>query len=238
MRNKLLLAFVLLLPVLPLSAKKRPAPVVNETPLLATPADSAVYALGVTVSAQLVDNLKQLFGDGYNRSAFLQAVEAMVEGRDSSLLMTETESNLYLDVYMENLQREMTERGLREGEEFLAANRQREGVKETASGLQYQVVREGDGPRPQATDRVKVHYEGFLLSGDKFDSSVDRGEPAVFPLNQVIPGWTEGLQLMPVGSKYTLYIPYQLGYGDKGAGRVIPPYATLIFEVELLGIEN
>ena len=135
------------------------------------------------------------------------------------------------------MQQEIMTQNQQEGEKFLAENRQREGVQETASGLQYQVVREGNGPKPALTDRVKVHYEGFLLSGEKFDSSVDRGEPAVFPLNQVIAGWTEGLQLMPVGSKYTLYIPYQLAYGDKGAGRVIPPYATLIFEVELLGIE-
>ncbi|MBP5260150.1 MAG: FKBP-type peptidyl-prolyl cis-trans isomerase [Paludibacteraceae bacterium] len=235
--RKIILVFALLSVLAPLSAKKRPAPVVVEEPLLVSGADSAVYSLGVTISAQLADNLRQLFGENFNRKAFLQAMETSLYERDSALLISAGEATLFLDNYMLRMQQEIMTQNQQEGEKFLAENRQREGVQETASGLQYQVVREGNGPKPALTDRVKVHYEGFLLSGEKFDSSVDRGEPAVFPLNQVIAGWTEGLQLMPVGSKYTLYIPYQLAYGDKGAGRVIPPYATLIFEVELLGIE-
>ena len=109
---------------------------------------------------------------------------------------------------------------------------------ELPSGLQYQVVKAGTGPKPQLTDKVKVHYEGFLLNGKKFDSSVDRGEPVTFPLTQVIKGWTEGLQQMNVGSKYTLYIPYELAYGEQGAGKVIPPFSMLIFEVELLEIQK
>lgn len=124
-----------------------------------------------------------------------------------------------------------------EGEQFLAENALREGVITTESGLQYEVIKMGKGKKPVATDKVKVHYHGTLINGSVFDSSVERGEPITFGLNQVIAGWTEGLQLMPVGSKFKLYIPQQLGYGSQPAGD-IPPYSTLIFEVELLGIEK
>ena len=124
-----------------------------------------------------------------------------------------------------------------DGEAFLVANQEREGVKVTDSGLQYEVIKMGKGKKPAATDRVKVHYHGTLIDGTVFDSSVERGEPIVFGLNQVIPGWTEGVQLMPVGSKFKFYIPQELGYGAQSAG-TIPPYSTLIFEVELLGIEK
>ncbi len=121
-------------------------------------------------------------------------------------------------------------------EQFLAENAKREGVKTTASGLQYEVLESTLGQKPKATDTVKVHYEGTLIDGTVFDSSYKRGEPISFALNQVIKGWTEGLQLMSVGSKYKLYIPYHLAYGEQGAGGSIPPYAALIFTVELLGI--
>ena len=124
-----------------------------------------------------------------------------------------------------------------QGEQFLAENKLKEGVIETESGLQYEVITMGKGPKPSATDRVKVHYHGTLIDGTVFDSSVNRGEPIVFGLNQVIAGWTEGVQLMPVGSKFRFYIPQNLAYGDREAGS-IPPYSTLIFEVELLGIEK
>lgn len=123
------------------------------------------------------------------------------------------------------------------GEKFLADNAKRPEVKTTASGLQYVVIEQTLGQKPKATDKVRVHYEGTLIDGTVFDSSYKRGESITFGLNQVIKGWTEGLQLMSVGSKYKLYIPYELGYGAQGAGGSIPPYAALIFTVELLGIE-
>lgn len=123
------------------------------------------------------------------------------------------------------------------GRDFLAENGKKPGIITTPSGLQYEVLKQGDGAVPQTTDKVKVHYEGRLIDGTVFDSSIKRGEPAVFGLNQVIKGWTEGLSLMPVGSKWRLYIPQELGYGDRQAGQ-IPPYSALIFDVELLGIEK
>jgi FKBP-type peptidyl-prolyl cis-trans isomerase FklB len=124
------------------------------------------------------------------------------------------------------------------GEKFLAENKKAEGVKITDSGLQYQVLNAGDGPMPKATDKVKTHYRGTLLDGTVFDSSYDRGEPVTFPVNGVIAGWTEALQLMKVGSKWKLFIPSELAYGERGAGQMIGPNQTLVFEVELLGIEN
>ena len=123
------------------------------------------------------------------------------------------------------------------GEAFLAENAKREGVKVTESGLQYEVLEATIGQKPKSTDKVRVHYEGTLIDGTVFDSSYKRGESITFGLNQVIKGWTEGLQLMSIGSKYKLYLPYQLAYGERGAGANIPPYAALIFTVELLGIE-
>ena len=131
----------------------------------------------------------------------------------------------------------MSAKAKEEGEKFLAENAKREGVKVTESGLQYEVLEATLGQKPKATDSVRVHYEGTLIDGTVFDSSYKRGESIAFPLNGVIKGWTEGLQLMSVGSKYKFFIPYQLAYGERGAGASIPPYAALIFTVELLGIE-
>ena len=122
------------------------------------------------------------------------------------------------------------------GKKFLEENAKKEGIQTTASGLQYEVLRAGDGPKPGAANTVEVHYEGRLIDGKVFDSSYQRKQTISFPLNRVIPGWTEGLQLMPTGSKYRLYIPSELGYGARGAGGDIPPHAALIFDVELISI--
>ena len=127
-------------------------------------------------------------------------------------------------------------KALEEGKQFLAENAKKEGVTTTASGLQYEVLSEGNGKRPAATDKVRCHYEGRLIDGTVFDSSYRRGEPADFGLNQVIPGWTEGVQLMQEGAKYRFYIPYLLAYGEGGAGELIPPFSTLVFDVELIKV--
>ena len=134
--------------------------------------------------------------------------------------------------------RKKSQGAIDEGEKFLAENKKRDGVKATPSGLQYEVLKLGTGPKPSDTSTVKVHYEGFLINGKKFDSSRDRGEPISFALNQVIKGWTEGVQLMPVGSRFKFYIPYTLGYGEQGAGGSIPGGSALIFDVELIDIVN
>ncbi|MBR1480966.1 MAG: FKBP-type peptidyl-prolyl cis-trans isomerase [Paludibacteraceae bacterium] len=147
------------------------------------------------------------------------------------------EAQQELNRFFTELQNKLAGEAKAAGEKFLAENAKRPGVKVTPSGLQYEVLDATIGQKPKATDTVRVHYEGTLTDGTVFDSSYKRGEPISFPLNQVIKGWTEGLQLMSIGSKYKLYIPYQLGYGEHGAGQSIPPYAALIFTVELLGIE-
>jgi FKBP-type peptidyl-prolyl cis-trans isomerase FklB len=137
---------------------------------------------------------------------------------------------------LNSAKQEKLEANLRAGEEFLVNNKTREGVHTTASGLQYEVLTEGNGPKPKATDKVKCHYHGTLIDGTIFDSSVQRGQPATFPLNMVIKGWTEALQLMPVGSKYRLFLHPTLAYGERQTGAVIGPNSTLIFDVELLDI--
>ena len=147
------------------------------------------------------------------------------------------EAQQVLGKYFEELEAKVAGAAKAAGEKFLAENAKREGVKTTASGLQYEVLEPSLGQKPKATDTVRVHYEGTLIDGTVFDSSYRRGESITFPLNGVIRGWTEGLQLMSIGSKYKFFIPYQLAYGERGAGASIPPYAALIFTVELLGIE-
>lgn len=132
------------------------------------------------------------------------------------------------------LQKEKSEANLKAGQEFLAQNRQRPGVTETSSGLQYEILSEGNGPKPSATSKVTCHYHGTLIDGTVFDSSVQRGQPATFPLNMVIKGWTEALQLMPSGSKWRLFLPPHLAYGERQTGAHIGPNSTLIFDVELI----
>ena len=171
-----------------------------------------------------------------------QAIEATLKGEKTAL--TPEEALAVRQEFMKQMQakrvaeqKAAAETNKKEGTDFLAKNKSKAGVKTTASGLQYSVEKEGTGPKPKATDTVKVHYLGTKIDGTKFDSSYDRGQPATFPLNGVIKGWTEGLQLMSVGSKYKLYVPADLAYGENGPGQ-IGPNATLIFDVELLGIEN
>lgn len=227
----LLSIFVSALAVQAKPKKVKEEPKVAPKVELISETDSASYAMGVYMGLQCANMLS---AQNYNIDLFLKAFESAVT--DAPLLMTPDATVDFLNAYEKKVkERENAER-IASGEAFLAENAKREGVHTTASGLQYQVVKMGEGPKPLATDKVKVHYEGTLLDGTKFDSSIDRGKPTEFPLNRVIAGWTEGLQYMPVGSKFTFYIPYQLAYGAQGAGNLIKPYSTLIFEVELLEI--
>lgn len=200
---------------------------------LATKIDTASYALGVAIGAQMLEELEK---DNYNKGIYAKAFCDVIFSNPT--LMTSDSANRYMRQYVKELQNAAIEAAKAEEKKFLEENKKREGVIETASGLQYQVVKMGEGPKPTADSKVKVHYTGSLLNGKKFDSSYDRGEPTSFRLSGVIKGWTEGLQLMPVGSKFTFYIPAELGYGAREVGGVIPPYSTLIFEVELIEIIN
>lgn len=155
-----------------------------------------------------------------------------------SLQFSEAEMNTFLQTYFTAAQARLKEINKQEGMAFLAENGKKVGVVTTASGLQYQILKEGNGPKPSATSTVSTHYHGTLIDGTVFDSSVERGQPASFPVNRVIAGWTEALQLMPVGSKWRLFIPSNLAYGERGAGDDIGPNTALIFDVELLAIEK
>lgn len=198
---------------------------------LTTPVDTASYALGVNMAS----NVKNMGLEDINMEAFAKAFQDVYTNQ--KLQITEAESNPILQAFFSKLMEKKAASSLADGQTWLAANAKKAGVKTTASGLQYEVMREGTGPKPVATNTVKVHYHGTTTDGKVFDSSVQRGEPVEFPLNNVIPGWTEGVQLMSVGSKYKFYIPGNLAYGPKPPqGSGIAPNATLIFEVELLEI--
>jgi len=203
---------------------------------LVTDKDKRSYLVGMQIGGSL-GQIK----DEIDLPTVIQAIETSIAG--GQLLLTDEEAQSVQKAFAEHLQAKRqaeqaaaAKKNKEDGEAFLAKNRSAAGVKTTASGLQYKVVTAGKGPKPIATDTVKVHYTGTLLDGTKFDSSVDRGTPATFALNQVIPGWTEGLQLMPVGSKYTFWIPSDLAYGDRGTPGPIGPNSTLKFDVELLEI--
>ena len=198
--------------------------------------DKVSYMVGMDVGRSL-----QQIKDELDLKVFMQAVEAVLQGQPTAL--SDEEALAVRQGFMQKLQAKQAadqqaaaEKNKAEGEAFLADNKKKPGVVTTESGLQYQVVTAGDGPKPAVTDTVKVHYVGTLLDGTQFDSSIERGQPAQFALNGVIPGWTEALQLMPVGSKYTLWIPSNLAYGDRGTPGPIGPNSTLKFEVELLEI--
>lgn len=199
--------------------------------------DKNSYALGMSIAHNMMSSGVK----GIVIEDFTAGLKAVLNGEEPAVPFDE--AGKLLDKYfadIENAQKaEMEAMGAamrQEGEEYLAANAKKEGVRVTPSGLQYKVVREGTGRKPKASDKVKCHYCGTFVNGSKFDSSYDRNEPAVFGLNQVIPGWTEGLQLMSEGAKYEFYIPYKLGYGEHGAPGAIPPYSALIFTVELLEV--
>lgn len=188
------------------------------------------YALGLSISG----NLLQSGVKSIDPENFLLALSDVFEGKEPKLNVED--ANSILQKFMEKLQSGDSNSNLEAGSTFLAENREKEGVTETASGLQYQIITEGDGEKPGPEDQVKCHYHGTLIDGTVFDSSVQRGEPAVFPVNGVIPGWIEALQMMPLGSKWKLFVPSDLAYGDRGAGGAIGPNTTLIFDVELLEI--
>lgn len=198
--------------------------------------DSVSYAIGVSTGLGYKENLKTLPGAEANVDALIAGFVQAIKGDSTKMNMEEARE--YMQKYFVEASAKEANKTKEEGEKFLADNKTKSGVITTESGLQYQVITEGTGAKPTAEDHVKVHYTGTLLDGTKFDSSIDRGEPAEFPVSQVIKGWTEGLQLMSVGSKYIFWIPSDLAYGDRGAGQMIKPNSTLKFEVELLEIVN
>lgn len=190
------------------------------------------YALGLGIAHQL----KSMGIEDFSVEDFSQSVSDVLA--DKTPAMTNREAQELLNDYFQKKQKEDAEKAIAEGKVFLEANGKREGVTTTKSGLQYEVLTPGKGERsPKATDTVVCYYEGRLVSGKVFDSSYERNQPAEFGLNQVIPGWTEGLQLMSEGAKFRFYIPYLLGYGEQGAGPSIPPYSTLVFDVELISVK-
>ena len=193
--------------------------------------DKISYALGLSMG-------QNLMGSGVEKLNY-QDLAAGIEDvlTHAQPKISYQEAQQVLNTFFQELEQKIAGAAKADGEKFLAENAKREGVKVTESGLQYEILEPSLGQKPKATDTVRVHYEGTLIDGTVFDSSNKRGESISFPLNGVIKGWTEGLQLMSIGSKYKFFIPYQLAYGERGAGQSIPPYAALIFTVELLGIE-
>lgn len=205
---------------------------------LETSKERLSYALGMDIASFL-----KTLGTEIDVAVFVQGLQDSFEGKETLLTGEEAAEikNDFVRRRQEGRAEEMkklAEENRKEGEAFLAKNKKQKGVMTTASGLQYTVLEEGKGPKPKKSDRVRVHYRGMLLDGTEFDSSYKRGQPATFPLTGVIPGWTEGLQLMKVGSKYKLFVPSNIAYGERGRPPRIGPNATLIFEVELLGIEE
>lgn len=192
--------------------------------------DSLSYSLGLLMAQSLQ---KQGISE-IDVESYAKGVQDMITGGELDLDLNK--ANQIVQEYMQAQQAQQYEGIIQEGNDFLSQNGEREEVTVLPSGLQYEVLKAGDGPKPASSDKVTVHYHGTLLDGTVFDSSVDRGQPASFGVSQVIKGWIEGLQLMPQGAKWRLFIPYHLAYGERGAGGKIGPYSTLIFDVELLEI--
>lgn len=188
------------------------------------------YALGMVIG----HNLKGMGVNELEAQNFAQAVGDVLSGNPTTL--SDTEAQQLVTRFLREKENEKGKEVREAGEAFLATNAKKEGITVLPSGLQYTVINEGSGRKPKATDSVKCHYEGTLIDGTVFDSSYRRGEPATFPLNGVIAGWTEGVQLMSEGAKFRFFIPYHLAYGSRGAGQSIPPYAALIFDVELIEV--
>jgi len=193
--------------------------------------DKISYALGMNIA----QSLKSSGVETISYTKFAEGLEAAFEGKEGE--MDAQEANQLLQQFFSELQAKQHEGNIQAGKDFLTENAKKEGVVTLESGLQYEVINTGEGSMPAATDQVECHYHGTLIDGTVFDSSVQRGEPAVFPVNGVIQGWVEALQMMPVGSKWKLYVPSDLAYGERGAGNHIGPHTTLIFEVELLAIK-
>ena len=192
--------------------------------------DKLSYAWGIAMGKQL----KAMGVEEINSESFKDGVKVAFDGGTPEMSLEEAQK--LINDYLEELAKKAEAVARAEGEKFLEENGKKAEVKSTASGLQYVVEKEGEGAQPTAEDEVTVHYTGKLLDGTVFDSSVNRGEPATFPLNRVIPGWTEGVQLMKEGAKYTFFIPSDLAYGAQGVPNVIPPHSTLIFDVELIKV--
>ena len=188
------------------------------------------YALGLGIGQQL----KSMNIEDFSIEDFAKSINDVMSGKETA--MTSQEAQMMLNEYFQKKEKEQAQNAIAEGKVYLEQNAKRDGVTQTKSGLQYEVLTEGTGKSPKATDTVRCHYEGRLLDGTVFDSSYKRSEPADFGLNQVIPGWTEGVQLMKEGAKYRFHIPYLLAYGERGAGAQIPPYSTLVFDVELIKV--
>lgn len=200
--------------------------------------DKISYSIGINI------------GTNFKNQSIDVDVDALVKGIKDAIsgnktLMSEKEVQETLTAFQNDMRtkqaeraKAMAEKNKKEGETFLTENKKKEGIKTTANGLQYKIIKEGSGKKPKSTDTVTVHYRGTTIDGTEFDSSYKRGEPTSFPVNEVIPGWTEALQLMPVGSKWQLFIPSNLAYGERGAGPQIGPNATLLFEVELISIKQ
>ena len=193
--------------------------------------DKLSYALGLGIGRQL----SQMGAAEIVAEDFAQAIKDVLAG--SELQVSDGEAQTIVNKFFEEKQNAQAESAKAEGENFLAENAKKDGVVVLPSGLQYQVLKEGTGKQPKATDQVECHYEGTLINGQVFDSSYQRGQTATFGLNQVIAGWTEGVQLMKEGAKYRFFIPYNLAYGERGAGQSIPPYAALVFDVELVAVK-
>jgi len=200
-------------------------------PVFKSSLDSASYAFGVSIANDIKSR-----GVGKLNSTLLAKAMNDVFAGSTTLLSPEKCQDLIM-TYLGSIEKKKFEGNISEGKEFLIANSKKPGIVTLPSGLQYEVITSGNGFKPKATDEVTVNYKGTLLNGKQFDSSYDRGQPATFMLNQVIPGWTEGLQQMAAGSKFRFFIPYALAYGERAAGPDIPPYSTLIFEVELISVQ-